>query len=35
MLAVVIIYDNEISKIAIAAKVVDFDSGNSGEDSPL
>ena len=29
----VIIYDNEISKIAIAAKVVDFDSGNSGRDS--
>ena len=29
----VIIYDNVISKIAIAAKVVDFDSGNSGRDS--
>ena len=29
----VIIYENEISKIAIAAKVVDFDSGNSGRDS--
>ncbi len=29
----VIIYDSVISKIAIAAKVVDFDSGNSGRDS--
>ena len=29
----VIIYDSVISKIAIAAKVVDFNSGNSGRDS--
>ena len=29
----VIIYYSVISKIAIAAKVVDFDSGNSGRDS--
>ena len=29
----VIVYDKEISKIAIAAKVVDFDSGNSNRDT--
>jgi len=29
----VIIYDGSVSTIAIAAKVVDFDSGNSGRDS--
>ena len=29
----VIIYDGNVSTIAIAAKVVDFDSGNSGRDS--
>ena len=29
----VIIFDGSISTIAIAAKVVDFDSGNSGRDS--
>lgn len=29
----VIVYDKEISKIAIAAKVVDFDSGNSNRDA--
>ena len=29
----VIIYDGSVSTIAIASKVVDFDSGNSGRDS--
>ena len=29
----VVIYDGSVSTIAIAAKVVDFDSGNSGRDS--
>ena len=29
----VIVYDEGISKIALAAKVIDFDSGNSGRDS--
>jgi len=29
----VIVYDKKISKIAIAAKVVDFDSGNAGRDA--
>ena len=29
----VIVYENKITKIAIAAKVVDFDSGNSNRDA--
>ena len=29
----VVVYDEGISKIALAAKVIDFDSGNSGRDS--
>ena len=33
MMFQVLVYNESISKIALAAQVIDFDSGNSGRDS--